>query len=164
MLFTLLIPDTNLNENELANSVIEPKDKPHSTATEPNDQRENIQNRKEVTEEDQYSTEYLKQSQEAKRAVHGMKGWPYFKRVFMVSALSGDGLGDIKVLLVSNFIVRMKVYVFINTCMHTLCGGNILRIWAERTEFLSPLGFLLLTISPRLFIITFLSKFYLNFF
>ena len=42
-------------------------------------------------------TSYFQRMQQARRAVQGMKGWPHFKRVFMVSALSADGVADMKV-------------------------------------------------------------------
>lgn len=40
--------------------------------------------------------QYVRKMTEARRAVSGMKGWPHFKRVFMVSALSGEGISEIR--------------------------------------------------------------------
>ncbi|XP_070205054.1 GTPase Era, mitochondrial-like isoform X2 [Littorina saxatilis] len=41
-------------------------------------------------------TAYFQKMRHARRAVDGMRGWPHFKRVFMVSALSGNGVPDVK--------------------------------------------------------------------
>ncbi|XP_076452241.1 LOW QUALITY PROTEIN: GTPase Era, mitochondrial-like [Babylonia areolata] len=46
--------------------------------------------------EDEAWESYFRQVRRAGPAVQGMKGWPLFKRVFMVSALSGDGVKDVK--------------------------------------------------------------------
>ena len=40
---------------------------------------------------------YFQRMRHASRAVQGMKGWPHFKHVFMVSALSGDGVAGVQV-------------------------------------------------------------------
>lgn len=50
-----------------------------------------------MSAEQQDWTDYFKRVQQARRAVRNLKGWPHFSHVFMVSALSGDGIADLKV-------------------------------------------------------------------
>ncbi|PVD31738.1 hypothetical protein C0Q70_07156 [Pomacea canaliculata] len=55
-----------------------------------------------VSAEQQDWTDYFKRVQQARRAVRNLKGWPHFSHVFMVSALSGDGIADLKDFLIKS--------------------------------------------------------------
>ncbi|KAK7485437.1 hypothetical protein BaRGS_00023385 [Batillaria attramentaria] len=46
--------------------------------------------------------DYVQKMRQAWKAVRGMKGWPHFKCVFMVSALSGDGVADLRDYLIQS--------------------------------------------------------------
>ncbi|KAL8583036.1 hypothetical protein ACOMHN_051200 [Nucella lapillus] len=54
--------------------------------------------------EDEAWASYFPRIREACRAVQGLRGWPLFGRVFMVSALSGDGVEDVKDYLVARAV------------------------------------------------------------
>ena len=98
-------------ENSLAEN--HPSENHPSSAPTDGDANSNIEQTKADQAEDgllsesEAWTSYFQKMRLARRAVQDMKGWPHFKQIFMVSALSGDGVEEVKVFReISNCVCR----------------------------------------------------------